>query len=74
MSIEYAKLRGRMAEKGATQADLAECLGISKQAVNKKLSGIYGFSQADIIKICNFLDISINDIGLFFYAQKVFKT
>lgn len=68
---EYPKLRGRMTEKGVTQADIAAYLGVSVQTVSKKLTGVYGFSQEDIIKICELLDISITDIGLFFYAPKV---
>ena len=66
--IKYAKLRGRMAEKGITQNAIADCLGISVVAVNKKLKGIIGFSQKDIIKICDLLDISSEEIGLFFYT------
>lgn len=69
--FKYAKLRGRMTEKGITQAMLAVHLGISAQTVSKKLNGTYGLSQGDIIKICDLLDISVNDIGLFFYANNV---
>lgn len=70
-TVEYAKLRGRMTELGVTQAKIAECLGISLQATNRKFTGTYGFSQEDILKICKLLDISIDQIGSFFYAQKV---
>lgn len=69
----YSALRGRMAEKNVTQTDVAKCLGVSVQAVNKKFNGIYGFSQDDVLKICELLGISIEEIGLFFYAQKVCK-
>lgn len=72
-TIKYAKLRGRMTEKGVTQAMMAARLGISVQAMSKKLRGLSGFSQEDIIKICNLLDIAIDQIGLFFYAQKVLE-
>ena len=71
MTTTYAKLRGRMTEKGVTQGDLAQYLGISRQSVNLKLRGVIGFTQEDIIKICDYLDISLSEIGLFFYATKV---
>ena len=73
-TVKYPKLRGRMTEKGVTQADLAQCLGISVQATSKKLTGVYGFSQKDILKICNMLDISLDQIGSFFYAQNVLSS
>lgn len=69
----YSALRGRMTERNVTQADIAKCLGVSVQAVNKKFNGIYGFSQEDVLKICKLLGISIEEIGLFFYAQKVYE-
>lgn len=71
MILKYAKLRGRMIEMGVTQADIAEALGVSKQAVSKKFTGSCGFSQKDILKICDLLDITIEEIGSFFYAQEV---
>lgn len=69
--LKYGKLRGRMAEMGVTQEDIAQCLGITRQAVNKKFAGITGFSQKDILQICDFLDIAIEEIGLFFYVPEV---
>jgi len=71
MILKYAKLRGRMIEMGVTQADIAKALGVSKQAVSKKFTGSCGFSQKDILKICDLLDIAIEEIGSFFYAQEV---
>lgn len=69
--VKYGKLRGRMAELGVTQEDIGQCLGITRQAVNKKFAGITGFSQKDILQICDFLDIPIEEIGLFFYVKEV---
>lgn len=71
MSTTYAKLRGRMVEKGITQVNLAHYLGISRQSVSQKFRGVVGFSQEDIVKICDYLDIPLSEIGLFFYATKV---
>lgn len=64
----YAKLRGRIVEKGTTQAAVARNIGISPQAMSKKMNGDTGFSQDDVIKICAYLDIDLSDVGSFFYA------
>lgn len=71
MSTTYAKLRGRMVEKGVTQTELASYMGMSRQSISLRFRGIIGFTQEDIIKICDYLDISLSEIGLFFYATKV---
>lgn len=72
MAIQpYAKLRGRIVEKGFVHSEIAEQLGISKQAFHKKISGDVGFTQKDVIKLCEILDIDISDIGAYFYEQKV---
>lgn len=67
----YAKLRGRMVERGISLEDISKALGISKQAMHKKLKGEYGFSQKDVIIICDLLDIDMSEIGLYFYEQIV---
>lgn len=64
----YAKLRGRIVEKETTQAAIAKKIGISPQAMSKKMNGETGFSQDDVIRICAILDIDLSDVGSFFYA------
>lgn len=64
----YSKLRGRITEKGKTQAEIAREIGISPQAMSYKMNGKIGFSQKDIIKICDILDIDLSNVGSFFYA------
>ena len=70
--VPYPKLRGRMVEKGISQRELATILGISVTAMSNKMRGVVGFSQSDIVKICETLDIALNDIGSYFYANKVY--
>lgn len=72
--IPYPKLRGRMVEKGVSQRKLAEVLGISITAMSNKMRGVAGFSQGDIVKICETLDIALDDIGSYFYANKVYTS
>lgn len=60
-----------MYERRVNQKDMAELLGISVQAFSRKITGKGSFSQKDIVKICKFLDITIDEIGSYFYAFEV---
>lgn len=64
----YSKLRGKITEKFGTQAALAEALGVSLVSVSKKLNGVTGFSQEDIEKWSNLLDISKAEYPDYFFA------
>ena len=66
MGFEYNKLRGRIIEKYGTLKAFADDLDISYVAVSKKMNGLTGFSQKDIIIWCEKLDINISDAPLFF--------
>ena len=65
----YAKLRGRIVEKYGTISNFGTTLGLSKVSISKKLTGITGFSQADIIRWCELLDIDIADVGPYFFTH-----
>lgn len=66
MSFKYDKLRGRIVEKYGSLAKFAEKLEISYTAASNKMNGRAGFSQTDIVKWCELLDIDITDAPLFF--------
>ena len=65
---KFAKLRGRIVEKYGTQARFSEHIGLSKTSITKKMTGKSGFSQKDIIKWCEALDIDLEDSGIYFFA------
>lgn len=66
--LHYKKLRGRIIEKYGTQEKFGEEIGISKTSLSKKMTGKSGFSQKDIIRWCELLDIDLKNVGEFFYA------
>lgn len=68
MGFEYNKLRGRIVEKYGTQAKFAQELGISSTAMSEKMTGKTTFSQRDIEKWRQLLDIDSEDIGKYFFA------
>jgi transcriptional regulator with XRE-family HTH domain len=69
MSFDYSKLRGRMAERGVTQAQLAEKIGINKATLSVKLNGRYGFVNDEIITICKELGIHTDEISRYFFCS-----
>lgn len=68
MTLTYPKLRGRIIEKYGSQEAFCTAVGLSSVSVSKKMTGQTGFSQKDIIRWCELLDIDIKDVGDFFYS------
>lgn len=66
-SRPYRRLRGRIIERFDTQEAFAEAFGISKNAFSKKMMGGSGFSQNDIRKCCELLEIDRDEIGKYFF-------
>lgn len=71
MAFDYAKLLGRMKEMGLTQSALATKIGSNSPTMSEKLNNKYTFSVKEIEAICRVLDIPKNEIGLYFFTQKV---
>ena len=71
MEFNYSKLRGRIVEMYGTFNAFFEKLDISSVIASKKINGKSGFSQKEIVKWCNLLDIDLKDVGSFFYVLKV---
>lgn len=67
MPKAYAKLRGRIVEKFGTVTAFAEAIGLSRVSVTNKLSEKTGFSQEDITKWCEALEIELDEIGCYFF-------
>ena len=67
--FNYSKLLGRMRELGYTQEKLARAVGINESTLNAKLNNKGYFNNELIDKICEALDISIDEIGSYFYAK-----
>lgn len=68
MSYSYCKLRGRIVEKYRTQANFAQAIGISKNALSRKMSGKVRLSQEDMMQWAELLDISKESFGDYFFT------
>ncbi|MEG0430274.1 MAG: helix-turn-helix transcriptional regulator [Anaerovoracaceae bacterium] len=58
-------LRGRIAEKGLTQQELANKIGISNNSLSRKMLGKRQFALGEVIRICDVLEIE-NPKEIFF--------
>ncbi|MGL4483550.1 MAG: helix-turn-helix domain-containing protein [Anaerovoracaceae bacterium] len=59
------KLKGKMAEAGINQNELADKMGLSRNSVSRKLTGSSEFTLSEAEKICIILDIN-EPKGIFF--------
>ncbi len=63
------KLKALMVEHGFTQSDLATCLGISEQSLNRKINNKREFKASEISNLIVLL--SIDDVKSIFFDTKV---
>lgn len=68
MGYQYNKLKGRITEKYGTRQNFARVLGVSMTSLSKKLNGLTGFNQKDVITWCKLLDIPETEIGIYFFT------
>lgn len=70
---DYSKLRGRIKEKIGTQGEYAKKIGRSENFVSKVFKNKTVFSQDDIERSVELLEIEPIDIGLYFFTKVVHK-
>ena len=71
---EYRKVKGRIVEIYGSQALFAKKLGVSEQTITNKLRGKVQFTQEDIFRWCNALDLTKDEVGDYFFAHKLSKS
>ena len=74
VKFDYSKLLGRIKEFGFTQERIALEVGMTVSTLSFKLNNKAFFTQKEIRKICDLLEIEISDIGLYFFTLKVQKS
>jgi transcriptional regulator with XRE-family HTH domain len=65
----YAKLRGRIREKGLSEAALAARIGIAKSSLSLKLNNRLAFGQNEIFDCAKELDIALAEIPQYFFCK-----
>lgn len=68
MSFNYSKLLGRIKEKVGTQSTFAELMGLSEKTLSMKLNNKNSWKQPEILKACELLDISSEEVFVYFFS------
>lgn len=68
MAYTYNKLRGRIVEKYGSLTAFCEHIPISMNSLSKKMTGKTGFSQEDIEKWAELLDITPAEYAQYFFT------
>lgn len=71
MAFDYNRLRGRIVEKFGTQIIFARKLGVSQRTLSLKLNNKVYFSQDEITKCSDLLEIPSSEIQDYFFEKKV---
>lgn len=71
MSKDFSKLSGKIVEKFGTQYNFAIAMGLSERSLSLKLNNKVGWKADEMEKAINLLNLSINDIPLYFFAPNV---
>lgn len=71
--MNYNKLRGRIVEMFGSQKRFSDKITLSEQSITAKLNGRSDFSQEDILRWSNALNIDKSEIGTYFFETKLSK-
>ena len=66
--MKYAKLRGRVKERGMTESELANQINLSPSSLSSRLSGKVDWTLPEVRAVCDVLCIPIEDVGLYFFT------
>ena len=73
MEFDYRRLRGRIREKYLTERAFAAELGLCRTSLSQKLHGNSDFTQRQIRKAVQLLEIDPVEISSYFFTEKVQK-
>jgi hypothetical protein len=71
MTFDYSKLRGKIKEMFGTESKFADELGISKSMLSLRLNNISCWSQDEIEKASQLLEIDKTEFATYFFNRKV---
>ena len=71
MSYNYSKLIGKIIETYGTRRAFACKLGVSERTLSLKLNNKIPWDQKEIDKAISLLNLSSNDVVVYFFTQNV---
>ncbi len=69
--INTRKIKGRMAERGLTQKDVAKALQIAQPTANQKINNVRSMDLDEAEKLAELLEISTAEFSTYFFAKEV---
>ena len=69
--FNYDNLRGRIKAKGYLEKDFAKELQMTPASLSSKLNQKTDFTSMEIHKICEKLEIDLNEIKEYFFTEKL---
>ncbi len=72
--FDYTELRKKIREYGYTQETLSKALEMGRVSLNQRLNNILEFSNNEIIRCCELLEIDTSEIPNYFFVEKVQKS
>jgi len=67
VAYDYSKLDGLITEKCKTRAAFAELIGRSERSISLKMNGKVEWSQNEITRACEVLEIKPEEIAAYFF-------
>ena len=74
VKFDYSKLKGRIVEKCGTRKAFAEMVGIAECTLVSRLKCDTYFTQAEIFKAAEILEIPMESIFEYFFTPEVHKS
>lgn len=71
MKFDYSRLRGKIRELFGTQEAFAKEIGMSSASLSAKLNNQVDFSQSEINRAAELLEIDTKYIPVYFFTAKV---
>ena len=71
IKYDYNKLIGRITEMFGRQYLFAEHIGMGRSALSLKLNNVKRFKQDDVKKAANALNLTLEEIGEYFFNEMV---
>ena len=66
-TINLAKLKGKLIEKGKNYKECADYIGIGEVQFCKKINGVVDFWVTEVAKLAKFLELSTEEFYVIFY-------
>lgn len=74
MQFDYSKLRGKVVEKFGSLNGFSQAIEISNSTLSLLFNNRSKWNQETIMKAIKVLEISVEDIPVYFFAPKVQNT